>query len=489
MYNAQELEELINELRANKKEAEWFEFKMNFDKLTFGENVSAISNTACLHDKDMGYIIFGVDDATKSILGTKFDPDKEQIKGQELENWLTTQLDPRVNFKFHKVEMEGVQLVVCAIDAARLYPVKFRDVAYIRVGSYTKKLKDHEDKERILWEKLGKKKFETEFAYTSRDFNDVLGKIDYSAFFAMIDEPVPKTPEGIKDKLVQEKIIQVAYGSFKITNMGAILFANDINDFGELSRKSLRVIVYKGNGRVGAATSDYTGKKGYAVGFKSMIDYVEALLPQNELIEAAIRTNAKVYPTVAIREIIANALIHQDFSIDGTGPLIEIFDNRIEITNPGNPLIEVNRFIDHPPQSRNEKTAFLMRRLGICEERGSGVDRVIQLSEVYQLPAPDFQNDEGYTRVTLFAPKSLRQMSKNDKTRAAYQHCCLLYLSGRSYDNYMSNESLRKRLDIEDKNYPVASRIITDTIDQDLIKPFDPDMKANKHQKYVPYWA
>jgi predicted HTH transcriptional regulator len=85
-----------------------------------------------------------------------------------------------------------------------------------------------------------------------------------------------------------------------------------------------------------------------------------------------------VYPPIAVRELVANALIHQDFSITGTGPMVEIFPDRIEITNPGVPLIDVQRLLDAPPQSRNDAFATTRRRLGICEERGSGIDKVIE---------------------------------------------------------------------------------------------------------------
>ncbi len=89
------------------------------------------------------------------------------------------------------------------------------------------------------------------------------------------------------------------------------------------------------------------------------------------------------YPELAIRELVANALIHQDFFISGAGPMVEIFENRIEITNPGSPLVSTARFIDTPPRSRNETLASMMRRFGICEERGSGIDKVITQVELY----------------------------------------------------------------------------------------------------------
>ena len=117
-----------------------------------------------------------------------------------------------------------------------------------------------------------------------------------------------------------------------------------------------------------------------------------------------------MYPILAVRELAANALIHQDFAITGTGPMIEIFDDRMEITNPGKPLVSTDRFLDTAPRSRNEALASFMRRAGICEERGSGIDKVVFETELHQLPAPFFEMAENATRAVLFAHKELREM-------------------------------------------------------------------------------
>jgi len=251
-----------------------------------------------------------------------------------------------------------------------------------------------------------------------------------------------------------------------------------------LYRKSIRVVAYKKNNRF-QTEREFLGRKGYAFAFIKLMDFLDSLLPKSEIIEKAIRKEITVYPILALRELIANSLIHQDFSITGTGPLIEIFQNRIEITNPGIPLIDPLRFIDHIPQSRNESLAYLMRMLNICEERGSGIDKVIASTELYQLPPPEFIQGPNFTRVILFAPRNLRKMEKRDKIRACYQHCVLKYVSG----DKMTNATLRNRFQIEEKNYPIASRILADTIKSNLIKDAAPDSKSKKHTKYIPFWA
>lgn len=110
--------------------------------------------------------------------------------------------------------------------------------------------------------------------------------------------------------------------------------------------------------------------QGYAVCFENIVRYVNALLPSSEDVNAVPLSTTSKFPLPTAREVIANSLIHQDLYITGTTPVVEIFDNRIEVTNPGTSLVDVLRIIDNPPKSRNEKQASLMRRLKMCEELG-----------------------------------------------------------------------------------------------------------------------
>lgn len=257
-----------------------------------------------------------------------------------------------------------------------------------------------------------------------------------------------------------------------------------MNKFKNLKRKAVRVIVYKETSKINAH-KEQEGGKGYASGFEGLIRYVMDQLPTNEIIENALRTQTKLYPEIALREFIANALIHQDFSISGAGVMIEIFKDRIEITNPGVPLVDINRFIDTAPKSRNETLASLMRRLNICEERGSGIDRAIGAIEVFQLPAPKFIRGDDYTRVILYAPMPLTRMSVEDRVRACYQHTCLHYVNNQP----VNNQSVRKRFNIPKNNGPFASKIISETIESGLIKPSDPENVSKKFASYIPFWA
>lgn len=250
-----------------------------------------------------------------------------------------------------------------------------------------------------------------------------------------------------------------------------------------MGRKAVRLILYKGNSRV-ITIRELEGSKGYAVGFENLIEYIKTLLPENEEIGKAFRKQVPMFPDLSIRELVANALIHQDFSITGTGPMIEIFDSRMEITNPGVPLVATERFLDAPPQSRNEALASFMRRINICEERGTGIDKVITESELYQLPAPSFELSDQHTRVVLFGYRSFTEMDKEDRIRACYQHCCLRYVNR----EHMNNTSLRDRLGIDLKNSAMVSRVIRDTLTANLIKPYDSEA-GTRAMRYIPHWA
>jgi ATP-dependent DNA helicase RecG len=186
---------------------------------------------------------------------------------------------------------------------------------------------------------------------------------------------------------------------------------------------------------------------------EGLIRFVNGLLPSNEVVEQALRKTVPMFPELAVRELVANAIIHQDFAVTGAGPMVEIFDSRIEITNPGEPLVDTQRFLDTPPRSRNEVMASLMRRFRICEERGSGIDKVVSQVELFQLPAPLFEVPAGFTRTVLFAHKPLSAMDKADRVRACYLHACLRYVTREP----MTNTSVRERFGIPEKNAATAS--------------------------------
>lgn len=477
--------QLVHSLRRLPAETEWVEFKENnTDPQEIGEYISALSNSSALLGKNTGFLVWGIEDGTHKTVGTTFKPKSAKAKGQDLENWLNNYIQPRLDFRFYEGDFEGKPVVILEVPAAQHTPVRFMETAFIRINSAKRKLKDFSEKERALWTLFREYRFEREIAKANLSSEAVLKLLDYPSYFDLTDISLPSNRDAILENLEQEKIIvKNPYGTFDITNFGVILFAKSLKNFDRLSRKALRIIIYKGKNKV-ETIREISDDKGYAIGYKEVISVINGFLQSNEEIGRDFRRDTRMYPEIAIRELVANALIHQDFSISGTGPIVEVFSDRIEITNPGKPLIEVLRFIDHPPRSRNEDIAAFMRRVKICEERGGGIDKVIHAVELFQLPPPEFRVIGDNTISLLYSYKPLLAMSNEEKIRACYQHTVLQYVQ----NERMTNTSLRKRFDIADRNYPTASKIISETIKVGLIKLYDSTV-SNKQRSYIPIWA
>jgi predicted HTH transcriptional regulator len=476
---------LVHELRKQPRESEWLEFKVDdAEPQAIGEYISALSNSAALHGKVNAYLVWGLTDVEHAIVGTHFSPHSRKIGNEELESWLLRLLEPKILFDFREISVEGHELVLLEIQRATRHPVSFSGQEYIRIGQYKKKLKDFPEKERALWRVFDQSPFESDIAEERVSAQEVLKLLDYPSYFDLLKTTLPETPMAILDALANDQLMcPCEAGGWNITNLGAVLFAKDINSFKSLKRKAMRVIQYKGRDRT-QTLKEQDGTKGYASGFQGLISYINGLLPSNEILGQALRKTVPMFPEPAVRELVANALIHQDFSLVGVGPMVEIFEDRIEITNPGTPLVDPERFVDTPPRSRNEALASLLRRTGICEERGSGWDKVVFETEFYQLPAPLAEVVFDHTRVVLYAHRSLGRMDKEDKVRAVYLHACLRYVSRQ----HLTNTSVRERFGIKPKNIAMASRLIRDAVESGLIVPFDLEA-GPKLMRYVPYWA
>ena len=483
------LELLVNQLRKYESETNWFEFKCNnYDPEMIGKDISALANSAAYDEKACAYMIWGIDDKSHDIVGTEPDQYSKLVGNQEIESWLRNLVSKNAEFEFHRIEMKdknGINkpIVVLIIHKAIVQTVTFKKVDYIRVGSYTKKLSDYPQMQAQLWDKIRNSRFEEQYAMQNLSLEEALQQLDYAAYFDIKGNPIPTDIKGVAYYMEEETIIvKQDNGEYAITNLGAILLAKKLSSFPRLARKAVRVVQYQGKSRLNMLKEDVSNK-GYAIGFKDLLKYIEALLPTQEVIKGAMRETVSPYPTIALREAIANALIHQDFSIMGTGVTIEIFSNRIEITNPGIPLVDIYRIVDNPPKSRNELLASLMRRLKMCEELGTGWDKIIISCELQQLPAPHIDIYEESTKVTLFSKVDYFDLSTQDKLWACYMHACVKYIQG----EFLTNSSLRIRFGLEEKSSASISRLIKDACEKGLIKKLEET--APKHTKYIPVWA
>ena len=468
-------------------ENEFIEYKVDDEEPNdIGQYISALSNSAAILNENYGYLVFGVKDKTREIVGTTVSLKNKKKGNEEFENWLTRGLTPNINFEILEFQFEGKQIVIVRIQSAYNEPIKFKHEAYVRIGSLKKKLSYYPEKERLIWGKSNQYGYEEKMALANQTDRDVIKKLDFGKYYDLIDKEMPETHKAKIADFITEGFVKKSEFRYDITIMGAILFAKDLNEFSTLKRKASRIVIYDGNNKM-LTKKEYLINKGYAISFEEIVNSINDTLPTNEEIGKVFREQTKMYPEIAVRELVANHLIHQDLSIKGTGPMVEIYENRIEIINPGAPLVDVLRLIDTPPKSRNEKIASFMRRINLCEERGSGIDKTILAIEYYQLPAPEFKVDESNdnTIAILYSQKDFKDMDRAERVRACYQHCALRYASR----DYMTNPTLRERFDLGKNQSKTATRIITDTIEAGLVKSYESETNSRKFAKYLPFWG
>lgn len=475
---------LLKRLLQEPAETPWLEFKHNnCDPDLIGRTVSACANAAMLLERDRAFIVWGVENKSKKKLGTTVRLRNLKKGNENIENWLSHVVEPSLMMEFLDFDEDGKQFSILSFEPTYTKPVKFLGAEYIRIGENVRTLKDHEEHERSLWIATGRRKFDSAVALPHQSTQEVLEKLSTATFYQRSGQTAPTNTDEVLRKFVKLGALREDMeGGFEITNLGALLFANDITQFPSIARKSVRVVKYSGVDKRNSE-EEIEGKKGYAVGFPGMLRYISERLPKEEQYDKGVRKVVNKYSTTALREIIANALIHQDFTITGAGPVIEIYQDRVEVTNPGNSLVELYRIIDER-RSRNEKLAQAMRDMGLCEERGGGIDKaIIEIEEMF-LPAPQFLPSVHSMRVVLPGPRKFNQLSKADKIWSCYCHCVVRWIR----QDFMSNTTLRERFSLEDEEYQSASDVISNTKKAKLIKPADP-AQGNKYAKYIPYWA
>ena len=477
---------LVDNLRSLPDETEYVEFKHNFsDFEKEGQDISALANSAAYHGATAAYKIWGIDDKTHDVLGTSFKPRSKKKGNQGLEIWLRQHLSDNANFEFDEVDCDGKGLVILKIWPAAYSPVRFDNIAYIRTDSSTQKLKEGSTRESDLCARIQHRSFEKQAAMEDLSLEEAFDRLEREAYFDLKDIPRPTSLEAAFHYFEQDGLLASQDdGLVTITNLGALLFAKDMMSFPTVKRKKLRVARYDGKGRT-ANRSEREFPAGYAISLPLAYGYLEGLLETGDVIEGVQRKPTRAYAPVVIREAVVNALIHQDFTITGSGPAIEVFDDRIEVSNPGVPLVEVERIVNDSPRSRNEDLSAIMRIFHFCEEAGSGWDKIIAGCEEFRSPAPRIDTRSGESmRVTIFQPKEYRMLTPEERLKACYWHACVLYES----NEYVTNGSLRERFGLESTKAAQVSRLIKDAVESNLIKPVDPKTSP-KYMQYQPGWA
>lgn len=481
--------ELVFSLIGFPAETEWLEFKeSNSDPESIGKDISALANSAALLERERAYKVWGVTDSEHHIVGTTFDPHRTKGRGnQNLEIWLKAMLSPNANYSFDRVDHAGKTLIVLTILAAQNHPVTFNGSAYVRIGSSTTLLKGGSSRESELWKRLNSADFETAEAGGGYRLEDLTDLLAIDSYYDLLDLRRPSEhSSGMLPLTEQKLIIPQDDGRYSITNLGALLLARRLSSFPGLTKRPLRVLRYAPRSNT-EIIDDRTFDTGYALSLSATEDYLSSLIPAREVTVGAFRRIEHAIPLRAVRELLINSVIHQDLTDTHEGPLVAVHDDRITFSNPGIPLIPIDRLLNAQPRTRNVRLVNLLRQMDLCEEAGTGWDIVIEACELQHLRSPrvSWQNPSG-TSVTLFSESAYPRMTKSERFEATYWHACLRY----AINDSMSNQTLRERFGLGDepKDRVAMSRLIRECCSQELIKEEDASV-GPKERRYIPGWA
>jgi ATP-dependent DNA helicase RecG len=396
-------------------------------------------------------------------------------------------IEPPLALDHTIVDFRGVPILLLHVPEQKTKPAHCRgkgiEETWIRSAGTTRKAARQEIA--LLMMNSATPKWEDLRASSLMGLDQIKSTLDLASIAKLLERPLPEDDGELTAWLSAERIITPEGRGFYITNFGAISAARDFSEFPQIERKRIRLIRYTGTNKTDAI-EEVPGRRGYAVGFEGLIKFIVRLLPRSEVIQQSLRANVGMYPELAIRELIANALVHQDFGVVGAGPMIELFADRIDVTNPGLllPSKRVDRLIGTTPESRNEALASSFRRFRICEERGSGFQKVAMFVELFGMPPIVFSPMENAFRVTLYAPKSFAKMSIVERVEACYQHAVLQHISSKT----LTNSSLRERFKISDKKSNQITNLISEAMERGRIKRKD-QSGGKKFAEYIPYWV
>ena len=483
MYSEQEQIDTLLGLLAKPAETEIVEFKHaknSFSDSELGQYFSALSNEANLKSEAYAWLVFGVDNSTHELTDTQYKPSRPSL--DEMKKKIGDQTTNRITFEeIYDLTYQGKRVVMFQIPAApQGIPIAYQGHYYGRDGESLVAL-NLQEIERIRSQRADNS-FEMRPAKSDLTSSEVLQYLNYKKLYERIDRRIPREENMILDLLKEYAYVTEDHGSWAITNMGALLFANRLADFENLRFRGLILRRYEGNNNL-VMINERHSEAGYAVEFDDLLDWLENNTSKEKIISS--RTKEITYPRVAMREFMANVMVHQDFTITGMPLTIEIFGNRIVFTNPGSLLNDANRLIDLPPHSRNETLAQAMLQVDLCERRGSGYDRAVEGIESMCLPPYKVEAGENYTRVTMNPKKSFKEMTPKERLMACYQHACILF----EKNEEMNNQSLRERFELEKNKSSVASRIIAEAVETGLLKPAHEDNEAKKFATYIPYYG
>ena len=400
-----DLNKIVRELIAYPTEANWFEFKENwYEPVGIGEYISSLSNAAAMEGQEFGYLVWGVNNDTHDITGTKFDY-RVDVKNEPLEHFLARQVMPDTNFSFHELTMEGKRVVVMVVPAASKVPTSFDGNRYLRIGSSKVNLNKYPERESYLFYilRVGLPNIcNTESEYQDLTFDKL--------FVYYASKGVALNRRNFKKNLG----LLTDNGKY---NLLAQLVSDD-------SHIPIRFAIFNGTDKASTMYSVREfGNTCLLFSLDKVLEYGEVLnVPQaDERGRKVERKEVMLFNEEAFREAIINAFVHNQW-ISGNAPMITAFSDRIEILSRGKipPGQTIDGFYAGESVPVNQKLSDMFLQLHISERTGRGVPKITEVygKETYEFRENSIVVSIPFTRVqteemTLDGLKNTHDESEN----------------------------------------------------------------------------
>jgi ATP-dependent DNA helicase RecG len=349
-----------------------------------------------------GVLVFGVDD-DRTVRGIA-DPVALEAR---LVNLISDRIAPRLVPEIDIVPWRSTQLVVVQVhlSPSRPHLLLADNEVYVRLGASNRKA----DPE-LIEEMRRSCRFES---YDETSFpTEPLAQIDGAS---VADEFLGVRTIRPEDLAVLG-LSSEHQGREVPTVGGLVLFGRDRAGFPDASIRCAR---FSGTTRSTIADTIDLGGSSLPRMVRDALAFVDRNSSRSIVIDGLANTVVRPLPIVAVREALVNAVVHADYSQRG-GPIrVAMFDDRLEVENPG--LLPAGMTVEDMSTGvsrvRNRVVARVFKELGYIEQWGSGIGRILDALSQAGLPEPLFEELGGRFRVTLWTAESGVPILSQDEHR------------------------------------------------------------------------
>ncbi|MBF2735484.1 MAG: putative DNA binding domain-containing protein [Betaproteobacteria bacterium AqS2] len=400
-----------------------------------------------------------------------------------LEKLVASRLRPTIRVEIVPVEHPQGRVMCVIVPSANAEPVRYKHVWYTRIGAQTVCMPLHEiahllgSGKRIAWlDDVCMRNLTAEAA---------LDLLDVEAFCRITEGKPCTEPDLALEALKRsEMLVPDQDGSgFSITRASALLLARCMERFpAEIAWKRVRMVKYEGKTRKSAVLFDQRLDRGYASGLDAMMEMAAGRGSGSR--NGARSGGAGSWYRKALRELLINAIVHQDFD-SSEEVVLEVFADRVEIANPGESLTSPDYMISHY-RSRNPQLMYAMMDLGLASDLGRGLCIVVDALEENCAAPLEIESKGGFTRARLFfGRRAYGDMSKSHKKGALYQHCLLK----RANHQVATQASARARFNLGAKRQDELPRLLNELVAEGKLKYSYEYRNSRRYKLYYPHRA